>query len=110
MKDTSHLKQESPPAGHRKRHTAHGLTSPGGGGGGRYPSLGWGENIGRGGYPRRWGYPSPVLDRGYPGFGCLAGQDWGTLVLQLGLGYPLGQDWVPPERTWDQRLERDLSP
>ena len=68
-----------------RRHTAHGITSP-------------------------RGYACPVLDRGtpvlswpawYPCPGVPSSLDWST--PWLGLGYPI-------ERTWDQRLGRDLGP
>ena len=64
-------KQESPPAGNSKRHTAHGVTSPGRG----YPS------------PSRGGNPSPVLggDGGVP-------QSWqggSTPVLFWPVGIPV---------------------
>ena len=89
------LKEESTPAGNRKRHTAHWVTSPGELslsqlGGGVAQSC-----PGRGGYLTSaggGGYPSTVLTSGYPVQGySLAryrippSQDWGTPLARTGL-------------------------
>ena len=65
----------------RKRHTARGITSPGG------------------------GYPSPVLARGegYPSPGWLGVPILGYSPARTGVPPWLGLGYSP-ERTWDQRL------
>ena len=110
---------ESPPAGSRKRRTIYGVTSPG-----VYPSLrqkvpqcqlGVPQTQSRG-YPCR-GEPipqaGPVIGLGYP-FEHDLWQDWTPppgkdMGPEVGKG-PGTRSGVPPERMWDQRLERYLGP
>ena len=77
---------ESPPVGNCKSHTTHGITSPVG----DTPVL-------------VRGYPIPVLAGGTPVLSWPGGTlSWGTPQKWHGT-----RDWVPLERTWDQRPRKE---
>ena len=96
------IKQDSPPAGNRKRSTAHAvtypsITCPGGGGGEGYPTLSWTE----GALFVLEGVTHPVLDGGIPP-SCPGGGpppchdlcmpwDWGSPPPQRDLGPVTGE-------------------
>ena len=75
------LEQGSPPSGNHKGRTVRGITCPGVGGGGGYPSPGWHPDLAGGGGVSHPGVP-PAWD-------------WGT---------PIWENCIPPEGTWDQSL------
>ena len=98
-------KQESPPAGNRKRYVARGVTSPRGGGG-DYPNSN--EGAGNSSSPNQVGtsvtppWAGPVTGSGFP----LARTCDRTGVIPPKKGHGT-RGW---EGTWDQRLAYPLPP